>query len=59
MEMLAPTTSQIRAFKRTPFGLRLKKFIHLTKWVVRKIGKENNVPLRGLAPYQVGFKCEK
>jgi hypothetical protein len=31
MEMLAPTTSQIRAFKRTPFGLRIEKSIHFTK----------------------------
>jgi len=35
MEMLAPTTSQIRAFGRTPFGLRLEESIHLTKWVVQ------------------------
>jgi hypothetical protein len=56
MEMLTPT-SQIRAFRRTPSGLRLKESIHLTKWVVCKNGKDNNVPLRGLA--QVGVKCEK
>jgi hypothetical protein len=57
--MLAPITSQIRAFGRTPFGSRLKESIHLTKWVVPKISKENNVHLKGLGTYQVGVKCEK